>query len=96
MTSLTIRTARERDAWAVHRLAALDSSKPLTGDVLLAESDGHPVAALQLSDGAAVADPFVPSAEAVAVLRMRASQLRASGAPRRTLLRRAGLRVASG
>jgi hypothetical protein len=94
--SITIRPARSVDAWAIARLAALDSAKPLIGDVLLAETDGIPVAAVAIADGTAVADPFVASAETVAVLRMRAAQLRAPDAPRRTLLRFAGLRAASG
>jgi hypothetical protein len=95
-SSLTIRAARPVDAWAITRLAALDSAKPLSGDVLLAEADGVPVAALAVTTGEAIADPFVPSAETVAVLRMRAGQLRAPRTLRGSLLRRAGLRVASG
>jgi hypothetical protein len=94
--SLTIRAARTVDAWAIARLAALDSAQPLAGDVLLAEADGRPIAAVAVATGAAIADPFTPSAEAVAVLRMRAAQLRAPVGPRTTLLRFAGLRAASG
>ena len=94
--SITIRPAGPVDAPAVARLAALDSAKAPTGDLLLAEADGRPVAALSVTTGAAVADPFLSSAEAVAVLRMRAGQLRAPAAARKTLLRFAGLRAASG
>ena len=94
--SLTIRRARPVDDWALARLAALDSAKPPRGDVLLAEADGKPLAAVSVDTGAAVADPFVLSGEAVAVLRMRAAQLRASEAPRKTLLRFARPRTASG
>jgi hypothetical protein len=68
-SSITIRQARSADAWALDRLAALDSARPLAGDVLLAEADGRPVAAVAVTDGAAIADPFTPSADAVAVLR---------------------------
>ena len=74
MTDLTIRVARPADEWAVARLAALDSTAKPAGDVLLAEVDGTPVAALSVTDGQAVADPFHPSAEAVALLRLRARQ----------------------
>jgi hypothetical protein len=98
-TSLTIRPARPVDAWALERLAALDSAKPLTGDVLLAEADGRPVAAVSVATGAAVADPFTASAGAVDVLRMRAAQVAVPAGPhvrRSPLLRRAGLRSASG
>jgi hypothetical protein len=96
LDAITIRPAREVDDWAIARLAALDSAKPLQGDVLLAEADGAPVAAVEVLTGDAVADPFVASAEAVTVLRVRAAQLRASEAPRKTLLRFARPRTASG
>src|SRR4051812_14659487 len=93
-SSLTIRPARPvADDWALARLAALDSARPLTGDVLLAEADGRPVAAVSVADGRAVADPFQPSADTVAVLRIRAGQLGAGTAARRMALRRHGLRV---
>jgi hypothetical protein len=69
MTALTIRPARPQDADELVRLAALDSAEPLRGDVLLAEARGRPVAALSLVDGRAVADPFAPTAPAVAALR---------------------------
>src|SRR5436853_484010 len=62
MTNLTFRPASPQDADNLVRLAALDSAQPLTGDVLLAEARGRPVAALSLVDGRAVADPFEPTA----------------------------------
>jgi hypothetical protein len=96
LDAITIRPARDVDGWAIKRLAALDSAKPLNGDVLLAEADGIPVAAVEILTGDAVADPFIASAEAVTVLRVRAAQLRASEAPRKTLLRFARPRTASG
>ena len=95
-TSLTIRPARDVDGWALLRLAGLDSTRPLAGDVLLAEADGHPVAAVEVATGRAAADPFLPTAAAVDVLRMRAGQLTASRAPRRPRLRRAALRASTG
>ncbi len=73
---LTIRPASERDMWAVDQLAALDSQRPLTGDVLLAEDDGRPVAAVAMADGRIAADPFVPTASTVELLRTRAHQMR--------------------
>jgi len=96
LDAITIRPARDVDAWAITRLAALDSAKPLTGDLLLAEADGIPVAAVEILTGDAVADPFIASAEAVTVLRVRAAQLRAPEAARKTLLRLARPRAASG
>jgi hypothetical protein len=95
-TQITIRPARPVDAWALTRLAGLDDAKPLTGEVLLAEADGKPVAAVEVATQRTVADPFEHSGAAAAVLRMRAGQLAAPRAERRPLLRRALLRVASG
>ena len=69
---LIIRRATPGDATALQRLAALDSRAPLPGDVLLAESGGHPLAALSLATGAAEADPFTPTADVVELLRRRA------------------------
>ena len=85
MTELTIRTATHADQAALARLAALDSAAPLRGDVLLAETRGHPVAALSSTDGRAVADPFLHSAGAVALLRAHAEQLRVRDGSRRAV-----------
>jgi hypothetical protein len=96
-SSLTIRPARPvTDDWAVAALAGLDSARPLSGAVLLAEADGRPVAAVAVADGRAVADPFQPSAAAVAVLRVRAAQLRAGSPTGASARRRLRLRLASG
>jgi hypothetical protein len=74
---VAIRRARPADARRLADLAQLDSSRPLTGDALVAEIDGTPAAALELSTGRVVADPFVRTAEAVGLLRLRAEQLHA-------------------
>ena len=71
-TEMTIRRARPEDARKVRDLAQLDSVRPLGGDVLLAEAGGHPLAALEVASGRAAADPFVPSAPAVSLLRILA------------------------
>jgi hypothetical protein len=71
--TLVIRRASSDDAAALERLASLDSRRPLTGDVMLAERDGRILAALSLDDGRVAADPFAPTAELVALLRVRAS-----------------------
>jgi hypothetical protein len=75
MDSLVIRTATAADAEALRRLAALDSQTLPTGPHLLAELDGHPVAALSRADGRVVADPFSRTDTVVAMLRRRAEQL---------------------
>ena len=82
-TSVSIRRAGPHDAPALCRLAALDSALPLTGEVLLAEVDGEPRAALSLADGAAIADPFAPTTALVELLRMRREQLRTADPPGR-------------
>jgi hypothetical protein len=45
---------------------------------LLAESDGRLVAAMSTATGEAVSDPFVPAADVIALLRLRAAQLAAA------------------
>lgn len=83
--TVVLRVAVPRDAAALTRLAALDDAPAPTGDVLLALVDGDPVAALSLTDGHAVANPFVRTADAVALLRLRARHL-AAQEPRRRFL----------
>jgi hypothetical protein len=65
------------------RLAALDSARPLAGPALVAEENGVIAAALCLSTGRAVADPFVPSLHLVELLRRHAALRRLpTAAPR--------------
>jgi hypothetical protein len=77
-TSVTLRFGSRRDQRPLARLAALDSSTPPAEPVLLAEVDGQLRAALSLTGGTVVADPFHPTAELVDLLRARARQLDAS------------------
>jgi hypothetical protein len=89
--STTIRVATPEDTGTLRRLAELDSVRPLTGHVLLAELDGVPVAAVALGSGSVAADPFERSAEAVRLLRLRRYQLLRQGGdvgPAASLLRR--------
>jgi hypothetical protein len=65
------------DREALNRLAGLDSADRPTGDVLGAELDGRLIAAISVSSGEVVADPFTRTEEARAQLELRASQLRA-------------------
>ncbi len=67
--AITIRRATQADAGRVRRLAELDSSVVPAGDAVLAEMHGELVAAVSEQDGRAIADPFVPTADVVAVLR---------------------------
>ena len=78
---VTVRHAHLGDMESVRRLAALDSARAPEGAMLVAESDDRILAALPLGSGRPVADPFSPTAELVALLRLRAAQL--EGEPRR-------------
>ena len=75
-TALTIRRATAADAFALRRLAAIDSASPPTGDVLLAEVGSELWAAVAVDTGAAIADPFRPSSDLVELLRFRAGPMR--------------------
>jgi hypothetical protein len=72
-----IRMATADDDLTLRRLAQLDSKAPLGGPVLLGEIAGTPVAALGISDGRVIADPFIPTAHLLASLRVRAKGIRA-------------------
>ena len=69
--SLHIRAATRHDAPALARLAGLGSRVAQRGHVLIAETDGRPVAAVSLTSGAILADPYLPAADAVRALRER-------------------------
>jgi hypothetical protein len=71
-SSLTLRHANASDAAALVRLAALDSSRVPSGELLVAEVDGRLVAALSVDTGAAIADPFEHTAAIVESLRAQA------------------------
>ena len=83
-SSLVLRSATTADSEALERLAALDSARPLTGDIVLASVDGELRAALALDAGRTVADPFHASLELLPLLRTAAGDER----PRRRALRR--------
>jgi hypothetical protein len=84
---LVLRPATAADTTALERLAALDSARPLEGDVLLAYAGGDVRAAVSVDGGRAVADPFYPSLELVQLLR-------AATGDRTRRSRRSGARVA--
>src|SRR6185437_7570872 len=73
--SVTLRLGAPADEGPLARLAALDSSKPPAHPVLLAEVNGQLLAALAVSDGTVVANPFHPSVDVIELLRARARQL---------------------
>jgi hypothetical protein len=73
LEAVVLRTELSDDAADLLRLAALDSARPLPGPALVAEENGAIVAALCLSTGRAVANPFVPSLHFVELLRQHAN-----------------------
>ena len=84
MTTLTIRTAVPSDAYAVERLAQLDSNATPQGPVLVGEVGSELWAAVSLQDYQLVSDPFRPSGEVAFLVAERARQMnRAERAPGR-------------
>jgi hypothetical protein len=73
--TIILRYATDSDAPVLRRLAALDDGPVPDADALIALVDGDAVAALSLSDGRVVADPFRLTENAVALLRLRADHL---------------------
>jgi hypothetical protein len=71
---ITIRSAYPDDGGALHALAALDSSDPITQPALVAEQSGEIRAAMSLQDGAIIADPFLPTEHLVVLLQVHAAQ----------------------
>ena len=74
---LNIRESGPRDAAALTRLAQRDSAGVPQGRLLVAERGGVLLAAVPLSGGGSIADPFRRTAEAVGLLRLHAAQVRA-------------------
>jgi hypothetical protein len=87
---IVIRLAVPDDDMSLARLFALDSQEPRRGAWLLCEVDGQLAAAVRVSDGRVVADPFRRTSELIELLRVRARHL--GGARRRRA--RWGMRVA--
>jgi hypothetical protein len=72
---ITIRRATEDDARALDRVARLDSRRLPAGPHLIALADDVPVAAISLSSGQTVANPFAATGDVVALLQERAAHL---------------------
>jgi hypothetical protein len=88
MDSITIRPAYADDELAIRKLAELDSAAVPERPLLLAEVEGELRAAISLRDQAVIADPFVRTADLVALLAFNAAQLtpQSAGERRRRLL----------
>lgn len=78
--SVAVRLARPEDEQAIRRIAALDGKRAPAGRVLVAEADSELIAALPVTGGDAVADPFRWTADVVELMKMRAAQMADAGA----------------
>ncbi len=76
---VTVRMAAPTDRVALERLAALDSARVPSGALVVAAVAGTIQAAQPVSGDRAIANPFVPTADLVDLLRVRARQLRDAG-----------------
>lgn len=72
--SITVRPAVAADGSALRKVAERDSRAVPTAPLLVAERDGALCAVLSLADGAVAADPFVPTADLVELLRAHAAR----------------------
>jgi hypothetical protein len=74
--AIIIRRLTEYDREAVLRLAQLDSSSVPEGELLGAEIEGRLVAAISLTTGWSIADPFMRTKEIQEILRLRLAHIR--------------------
>ena len=78
--SVAVRLAGPEDESAVQRVHILDSKAVVAGGpYLIAEADAQVIAALPIAGGDVAADPFRRTAEVVALMKMRAAQIRDAG-----------------
>jgi hypothetical protein len=78
---VVIRRATSGDGPALAALSALDAAPVPLGPALVAEVAGVPTAVLPLDGGRAFGDPFTPTDELVALLELRAAQIRRQAGP---------------
>lgn len=74
--SVALRLCRVSDDPGLEQLAALSERELPRGRFVVAEVDGRLVAALPLSGGPLLADPFAPTAHLRSLLELRAAQVR--------------------
>ena len=72
---VTIRELAGGDEISLRELVERDTARGLRGDVVGAERGGRLMAAISLTSGDVVADPFHPTADLVALLRVRVGQI---------------------
>jgi hypothetical protein len=89
-----IRPATEADNRTLRQLAELNSQQPLDGPVLIGEIRGRPAAAVSLTDGRVIADPFRNTVHLRRILHLRFDGFRAySRTPSLSQRLRAGVRT---
>ena len=86
---VVIRRATSNDGPALAALSALDSAAMPFGPTLVAEVAGVPRAVLPLDGGRSFGDPFARTDELVALLELRAEQIRREQRPAPSVTRRA-------
>jgi hypothetical protein len=74
-TTITLRLSDWADEPAIERLRGLSERQLPSGRYLVAEVDGRVWAALPLSGGEPLADPFLPALEVKELLSLRVAQL---------------------
>jgi hypothetical protein len=76
---VTLRLDRVGDGKRLRELADLSCRTLTNGALVVAETEGRLVAALPVSGGLALTDPFEPTAHVVPLLELRAAQIRRAG-----------------
>lgn len=87
LDTVALRLGRPDDAPALAKLAALEERPLPRGRFVLAEIEGCILAALPLSGGRPLRDPFEPTAHLLHLLELRAAQLTGRSRRRRGLRR---------
>jgi hypothetical protein len=75
-STIALRPVASHEDRVLRRLSELDSARTLERPAVLAVVDGEPVAAISLSDGQIVADPFTRTEDVVELLRHRVTAIR--------------------
>lgn len=83
LTSVVLRVAAQADQPALQRLAERDSDVVPALPILIAETEGSIAAAWSMSEQRAIADPFVPTAHLITLLREHAGTGNGARARRR-------------
>jgi hypothetical protein len=73
---VSLRLDQGDDGWRLRELALLEGRRLSEGRYVVADVDGSILAAVPLSRGAALADPFVSTAHLIPLLELRAARIR--------------------